>query len=53
MLTRNANIRLYLQLGFMTDLTKSSLVPYLVMTDLGAWIDTIRGIVMATTDKVR
>ncbi len=50
--TRNVSISLHLQLGFIINLTKSSLVTFQVMTHLSAWIDTLRG-VMPTPDRVQ
>ena len=41
--TRDASIRLHLQLSFIINLAKSSLVPSQVMIHLGADIDTFAG----------
>ena len=53
LVTRNASIRLHLQLGFILNLAKSSLVPSQVMMHLGADIDTLVGVVRPTPDKIR
>ncbi len=52
-LTRDASVRLHLQLGFVINLAKSSLIPSQVMTHLGAWIDTLNGRVSPSLDTVQ
>ncbi len=52
-LTRDASVRLHLQLGFVINLAKSSLIPSQVMTHLGAWIDTLNGRVRPSQNKVQ
>ena len=52
-LTRDASIRLHLQLGFVINLAKSSLIPSQVMTHLSAWIDTLNGLVKLSLHKVQ
>ncbi len=43
--TRDASVHLHLELGFVIDLAKSSLIPSQVMTYLGAWIYTLNSLV--------
>ena len=52
-LTRDASVRLHLQLGFVINLAKSSLIPSQVMTHLGAWIDTLNGLVRPSQNKIQ
>ncbi len=52
-LTRDASVCLHLQLGFVINLAKSSLIPSQVMTHLGAWIDTLNGWVRPSQNKVQ
>ncbi len=51
--TRDTIVRLHLQMGFVINLAKSSLVPSRIRIHLGAPIDTFVGIVSPTPDKVR
>ncbi len=53
LVTRDASIQLHLQLGFILNLAKSSLVPSQVMTHLGADLNTLAGVVRPTPDKIR
>ncbi len=52
-LTRDASVRLHLQLGFVVNLAKSTLIPSQVMRHLGAWIDTLNGLVRPSLEKVQ
>ncbi len=46
-------MRLHLQLGFVINLAKSSLIPSQVMTCPGAWIDTFNSLVRPSLEKVQ
>ncbi len=52
-MTQDTSVHLHLQLGFVINLAKSSLIPSQVMTHLGAWIDTLNGLVRPSLDKVQ
>ncbi len=52
-LTRDASMCLHLQLQFVINLAKSSLIPSQVMRHLGAWIDTLNGLVRPSLEKVQ
>ncbi len=51
--TQDTSICLHLQLGFIINLAKSSLIPSQVMTHLGARIDTLSGLVKPSLDKIQ
>ncbi len=55
MLTRNISLTLHLQLRFIINLAKSSLIPsqVIMMVHLGALMDTLKGMVKPTLDKVQ
>ncbi len=50
--TRDLSLRCHLVLGFVINLTKSALVPSQVMLHLGAIIDTLRGTVCPSPDRL-
>ncbi len=50
---KDGSVRLHLQLGFVINLDKSSLILSQVMTNLGAWIDTLNGLVRPSQNKVQ
>ena len=52
-LSRDASVCLHLQLGYVINLAKSSLIPSEEMTHLGAWVDTLNCLVKPSLDKVQ